>query len=259
MTRVLESTPACPFIHEDQDSRSLYFNSDGVQSKMLCQRPFDLTLPYTKTMMGFLLTNAHPAHILMIGLGGGSMAKFCYQHLPHTRITVVEINPQVIALRQQFLVPDDDERFNVVCADGAHFVRDTALVFDVVLVDGFDAQGLAVELCSTCFYENCRRIMTPCGVLAANLDNVHTAHPLFIDRIDQTFQGNWVTIDVLERSNCIAFARKGLPISPHEMSLSDSLGHHAVEARAQLQTELQRILTILDRQVPLEQVTSLTL
>jgi hypothetical protein len=27
-----------------------------------------------------------------IGLGGGSLAKFCYRHLPNSRITVVEIN-----------------------------------------------------------------------------------------------------------------------------------------------------------------------
>ena len=123
-----------PFVHDDQVTRSLQFTPHGVQSMMCCQRPFDLEVAYTKTMMGFLLAQPHPVHILMIGLGGGSLAKFCYQNLPQTRITVVEINPHVIAMRQQFLIPEDDERLRVVCADGVHFVRDAPPGFDVVLV-----------------------------------------------------------------------------------------------------------------------------
>ena len=35
----------------------------------------------------------------MIGLGGGSLVRFCHRHLPHSRMTVVEINPAVVALR----------------------------------------------------------------------------------------------------------------------------------------------------------------
>ncbi|MEO8121153.1 MAG: fused MFS/spermidine synthase, partial [Rhodoferax sp.] len=213
---------------------------------------------YTKTMMAFLLAKPHPAHILMIGLGGGSLAKFCYQNFPQTRITVVEINPHVIAMRQQFLIPDDDERLQVVCADGADFVRDAPTGFDVILVDGFDARGLSVQLCTPAFYRNCCRIMTPSSVLVVNLDNDNPAHPVFIDRIKQAFEGNFVEINVLDRNNSITFANKGIPISSCGMSLSGSLGHHALEARSQLQSELQRILEILDSRQPLGQVTCAT-
>ncbi|MDO8251184.1 MAG: fused MFS/spermidine synthase [Rhodoferax sp.] len=246
---------AQPFVHDDPTGRSLHFSMDAMQSLMSCQRPFDLALPYTKTMMAFLLAKPRPAHILMIGLGGGSLAKFCYQNFPQTRITVVEINPHVIAMRQQFLIPDDDERLQVVCADGADFVRDAQPGFDVILVDGFDARGLSLQLCTPAFYENCWRIMTPSSVLVVNLDNENPAHPVVVDRINQTFEGNFVEINVLDRNNSIAFANKGIPISSHGMSLSWSLGHHALEARSQLQSELQRILQILDSRQPLGQVT----
>jgi len=110
---------------------------------MCTSRPDELELDYTKIMMGFLLLNHRPRHIAMIGLGGGSLAKFCYRNLPDTRITVLEINPHVIALRQEFLVPDDNERFQVIEADGADFVRDADPEFDVLLVDGYDPQGQA--------------------------------------------------------------------------------------------------------------------
>jgi hypothetical protein len=35
----------------------------------------------------------------LIGLGGGSLVKYCYRNLPGTRIVVIEIDPEVIALR----------------------------------------------------------------------------------------------------------------------------------------------------------------
>lgn len=244
---------ARPFVRDDQETRSLHFNIDASQSRMSCQRPFDLEVPYTRTMMGFLLAKPRPDHILMIGLGGGSLAKFCYRNFPQTRITVVEINPHVIAMRQQFLIPDDDDRFSVVCADAADFVRDALPGFDVILVDGFDGQGLSLQLCTQAFYANCRRLMTPGSMLVVNLDNEHPAHRVFVGRIDQAFDHNAVEINVVERSNSIVFAGKGPRISARGMSLSWTLGHHAPEAQTQLKAEFQRILGILDSREPVGQ------
>lgn len=248
-----------PFVHDDQVTRSLQFTPHGVQSLMCCQRPFDLEVAYTKTMMGFLLVQPHPVHILMIGLGGGSLAKFCYQHLPQTRITVVEINPHVIAMRQQFLIPADDARLRVVCADGVHFVRDAPPGFDVILVDGFDDQGLSVQLCTLGFYEDCRRIMTASSVLAVNLDTAHPEHAEFTGRIDQVFNGHAVAVDVIDRNNSILFAGKRLPMAAPGMSLRESLGHHSENARAQLTTEFQRILPLMASREPLDQGVCMSL
>jgi spermidine synthase len=58
-------------------------------------------------MMLVLLFNPAPRSILMIGLGGGSLPKYCHRHLPQCDITVVEINPAVISLREAFQVPPE--------------------------------------------------------------------------------------------------------------------------------------------------------
>src|SRR5262245_24128131 len=94
------------FIAETSTTKSLHFSAHQIQSRMDLRKPFALSLEYTRTMMGFLLFEPAPESILMIGLGGGSLAKFCYRYLPACRIKVVEINPNVIALRREFLVPD---------------------------------------------------------------------------------------------------------------------------------------------------------
>ena len=239
------------FVRTEGDFVSLYFAPGSVQSRMSITRPFALELPYTRTMMAFLLAQGNPQHILMVGLGGGSLAKFCHRHLPEARITVVEIDPDVIALRQDFQVPEDSARFTVVCADAADYLRQTTLVFDAILVDGFDVHGQAAALTGRRFFEDCFRALCPQGILVTNLDADHPAHAVFVDRVEQVFAGHVLGMDVPERSNHVLFAGKDLALSSRCMSLSQALGRRSVDAQTQLKTEFQRILAILDGREPL--------
>lgn len=240
-----------PYVRLQRDSISLHFESECIQSMMSCRNPDFLEVPYTKTMMGFLLANPNPGHILLIGLGGGSLAKFCYRYLPETRITAVEISREVIALRGLFKIPPDDDRFCVRCADGADFVRNATSDFDVILVDGFDPQGQSAQLTTQDFYENCCRALKPNGLFVANLDDGHSEHNVFLNRAMATFNNCVVEIEVPERSNCIIFARKDIPMSSHRMSLNWTLEAHTTDVQQHLNMEFQRILKILDALEPL--------
>ncbi|CAN7751607.1 fused MFS/spermidine synthase [Caballeronia sp. LjRoot34] len=201
-----------PVVIQNEQVVSLYFDARGVQSTMLRHDPYALALGYTRTMMGFLLFRPSPRRISMIGLGGGSLAKYCYRHLPDTTITAVEINPQVIALRDQFHVPRDDERFRVICADGAKYV--TVLVPghqpDVLLIDGFNADGLPAELGSKTFYEACRRRLSDDGILVANLVTDEPDFHRYLRALKDVFD-NAVTLAPSEGSqhNVTVFAWKG--------------------------------------------------
>ena len=127
---------ARPFVREELDSQSLHFSDAAIQSRMVLRHPDALALEYTRTMMGVLMFDPAPARVLMIGLGGGSLAKFCHRHLPRSELVVVEINPHVIALRERFKVPPDGTRFRIVEDDGARFVATTPLRFDVLMREG---------------------------------------------------------------------------------------------------------------------------
>ena len=96
---------ARPYIFETPFERRMHFTNEATQSAMLLSDPNALISQYTRKMMAFLLFNPNPQRIVMIGLGGGSLAKFCYRHLPRSHITVVEINEDVIALREEFCIP----------------------------------------------------------------------------------------------------------------------------------------------------------
>ncbi|MDO8720405.1 MAG: fused MFS/spermidine synthase [Polaromonas sp.] len=232
---------ARPFVHDDGGTKSLHFTMGELQSRMVLRRPWRLEVDYTRTMMGFLLFKPAPLHIGMIGLGGGSLAKFCYRQLPASPMTVLEINPHVIALRREFQIPDDDERFRVIMADGALFVQTEAPRFDVLLIDGFDQDGQPAALCAQRFYDDCFAALTDGGVLVVNLHYDHPDYPVLAGRISRSFSGNAVEVLSEEQSNSIVFASKGQAISPRRMNLSKSLSGLDEEARLQIKSELVRI------------------
>jgi spermidine synthase len=197
-----------PRVHEDGELRSLRFSSGAVHSSMRLSAPFELDLGYTRTMMGFLLVNAEPRHILMVGLGGGSLAKYCYRQFPQARITTLEISPDVIALRDQFLIPPDDERFRVVQADGCEYLARSDIQADVILLDGYDAEGLPDRLCSEAFYANCWQALSAPGVLVANLWRDGPNREVYLDRLRGIFDGRVWWSRPRDSSNLIVFAVK---------------------------------------------------
>jgi len=197
---------ARPYVMEDALSRSLHFASYETQSRMWLSDPTGLALDYTQTMMGFLLFQPQPARIAMIGLGGGSLAKFCHHHLADARIEVVEINPHVIALRDQFLVPADDERLSIREGDGADFIRGFHAQLDVVLVDGYDRNGINSRVCSQAFYDDCRESLRPGGLISVNLSAAHSYYDTFIERIEQSFGKQHLVVRDFEKRNDIVFA-----------------------------------------------------
>jgi spermidine synthase len=198
---------ARPHVYQDGDSVTMQFRIGEVQSEMLVSDPNVLVLSYTRTMMDFLLFHEAPERIVMIGLGGGSMPKWCYQQLSATDITVIEISPMVISLREQFYIPADDERFRVLCGDGADYVAATDSSPEVLLVDGFDIHGQSPQLCSQEFYEDCYRALASDGVMVVNLCS--PGHRQSIDRIRRAFDDR-VHIAVPEDGeNKVVFAVKG--------------------------------------------------
>jgi spermidine synthase len=231
-----------PFVHDDGMARSLHFTLGELQSRMNLLSPWQLEVDYTRTMMGFLLFKPAPARLAMVGLGGGSLAKFCYRQLPACRISVVEINPHVIALRGDFQVPPDDGRFEVIEGDGAAFVASQAGAFDTLLVDGFDHEGQPAQLCSQGFYDDCFAALAPDGILAVNLHYDDADYAVWVGRIQRSFGGNAVEICAVEKSNCIVFASRGATISPRRMNQMASLRGLGHEARLQLRPEFARIV-----------------
>jgi spermidine synthase len=173
---------------------------------MLLARPDALVLAYLRAMMGFVLFVPSPRRIVMVGLGGGSLAKFCHRHFPAAHITVVELRADVIALRDAFHVPPESARFTVVHADAADWLAAHPGSADALLVDGFDARGLPARLADASFYADCRRALRPGGILVANVFTYDPRYPDVMHALETVFAGQTCWFDKVAGNNRIVYA-----------------------------------------------------
>ncbi len=241
--------PASPPRHsidvsEDAGVRYLHFGSEWVQGAMRIRRPYALELAYTRELMaGLLLHDAPwPKRALLIGLGAGSLAKFIWRHLPQTKTTVVEINPQVpMAARQFFKLPDEDERLQIRIGDGAEFVIRDRHRYDLILVDGFDHHARAGVLDTAAFYVNCRARLAPQGVFAANLFGRSRGFKASIARIDASFDGRSMVFPSLDSGNAIALAVDGDPLAVSLKELRDRAAALKAETGLDLAPTITRL------------------
>jgi len=225
LDRLREGTLGQPFIIDYGRTRNLFFTVDSVQSSMSLDDPHALVAPYTRKMMAFLLFIPAPQHVLMIGLGGGSLAKFCYQHLPRKRISVVEINPDVIALREAFAIPDDDQRFEIINDNGATFLAKGRARPDIILVDAFDEMGVAPSLLSSDFYRRASQCMPPGGVLVMNLAGDKARYAPHIRRLRSAFPESIRLVPVDGDDNVLVFACRGRQVAELPDFLSNRAHH----------------------------------
>ena len=162
-------------ISEFDGVRYLHLGTDWVQGAMRIRSPRKLELDYIQRMMAWLLWRPSDAlghgHAVQLGLGAGALTRFSHQVL-RWRTTVVEINPSVIdANRLWFHLPADDALLQVLQADAACWVQDSAHLqtVDALCVDLYDHDAAAPVLDDEPFYSACRDLLAPGGLMAVNL------------------------------------------------------------------------------------------
>src|SRR5258708_445886 len=185
-----------PFILDTAGMRHLYFDLAAVQSSMHLEAPDALVTAYAQKMMAFLLFNRTPRHILMIGLGGGSLVKFCHRHLQDTRLTIVEIDPDIIELREWFHIPPDNERLRIILGDGADYVRRGDCKADILLIDAFDRTRVAPSLASDEFYSQAFRCLGPNSVIVMNLAGERRLYVRHLERLREACPGEVLLVPV---------------------------------------------------------------
>lgn len=78
--------------------------------------------------------NVPVKNCLILGLGGGSIANIVNENWPKSKITGVEIDPEMVELGKKYLGLDD-EKVKVVLGDVSDFMEKTQNKYDLVCVD----------------------------------------------------------------------------------------------------------------------------
>lgn len=234
-------------IREESGVRTLHFGSDWIQGAMRIARPWHLELDYTKEMMASLLLRDEghfPRNVLLIGLGAASITKFLYRNYPLAKLTVVEIEANVVAAARHFFkLPHDPLRLNIVVADGVDYLVHSDKTWDLIMVDGFDADARAGALDTIPFYQTVRAHLTDNGIMAVNLLGRSKGFEESVARISTAFEGRALAFPSCDSGNTIAFAASGEPV---QLSLGD-LKEQASALKEKTGLNLQPTLTRLEQ------------
>ena len=195
-------------VSDERGYRTLHVGGEAIQSTMRIADPWALALDYTRCMMSFLLFHAEPREVLMIGLGGGSLAKFFHRNFRKTRVRVVELDERVvIAARTHFALPPDDARLAVEIGDGAEALAPECC--DVLVVDAYHDEEHVPQLASTEFYDAAYLAPTEQGVMVVNFMDDDRLLDQYLKRMEAAFGGRVLAMKALYDPNVLAFALKG--------------------------------------------------
>jgi spermidine synthase len=140
----------------------IYSQQDWFQSE--ADRNGVSLTTYVHAIFG-LLSQTPAREVLMIGCGGGTLATMLVKAC--RLVTVVDINPESIALAQQyFCLPAQ-----VACyvEDGASFVERQNKLFDAIVIDAFTHDRVPHHLCSKEFFQLVRHRLAPAGCIFLNV------------------------------------------------------------------------------------------
>ena len=209
-------------VSEKRGVRYLHFGSPWIQGAMRIARPWSLELEYTRDLMAPLLLRGGtwPASVLQVGLGAASVTRFLHRHRPEARITVVEIDPDVVsAARHHFRLPDEGQRLRIVIADAVDYLAAKPRRHDLIVVDGYDSHGRAGMLDSEPFYLNCRRSLTRDGMVSVNLLTRTRGVKPSVDRMRHAFEGRVLAVPPSDAGNTVAICAVGNPVDETFASL----------------------------------------
>lgn len=222
-----KSEPLYPdvFISEFRGVRSLHLADDpgsdiscaAIQGSMRLAVPDQIELEYVQQMMLWMLFQEdiaeRPLHIVQLGLGAAALTKFCYHRLTQARVTAIELNPHVISMcREQFKLPPDDARLQVLEMDAQDYVANPArhASIDVLQVDLYDAKAQGPVLDTPEFYQACADSLSENGMLTVNIFSNEENRRKNIHAMEQAFDAV-VWLPEVHDANVIAIAFKRAP------------------------------------------------
>lgn len=172
----------------------MHLGSIWIQGSMDLDEPNLLVHEYIQRMMAWLLfvdpTTVGQRQAMQLGLGAGSLTKFCAKVLRMKKTTAIELNAQVLhACRGWFKLPADSARMQVILADAAQEIQQPSWwgTIDALQVDLYDDEAAAPVLDSAAFYADCRRLLTEEGCMTVNLFGRSSSFAKSVDKIAEAF------------------------------------------------------------------------
>ncbi len=111
--------------------------------------------------------------VLLIGLGGGTIARQITAFYKDASIDAVEIDKDIAEFAERHF---DMGNARIIVADGAEFVKKADPHYDLIILDAFRGSKVPGAFMSKEFFDNTYKLLSKEGILAVNsMDIINTA------------------------------------------------------------------------------------
>jgi len=156
--------------YPSQGRRCLHFSkSRGIQSSMILEDPARLDLKYSQAMIAALALHREPRDVLIVGLGGASIPKFLQKYYPELELDIVELDPDVVRVCQDYFEFRGNSKTRVFVMDGRMYLKRAEKQYDLILLDAYAADHIPFHLTTVEFIQLVKSHLKPGGVVASNL------------------------------------------------------------------------------------------
>lgn len=199
---------------QDKDRLCMQFSVRRDQRNQSCRDRRDarrLVFEYAKlTFAGFLI-NPEPRKILVVGLGGGTLPIAFRELLPDAHIDVVEIDPAVVSVAEEFFDYKATTPGKLYTQDARIFgkraaARDTR--YDLILLDAFNGDYIPEHLMTREYLLETRKLLAPGGVVLANTFAISQLFHHESTTYESVF-GKLLTVQTPQSANRMIVARNG--------------------------------------------------
>lgn len=194
------------YIHEDAGYRWLHFGDGDFQSIMKLQTPTELVLDYLQVMQFIFQFFPEPQQINSLGLGGGAWMRYCLGQYPNAKQHVVEVEPLMLELCQQYFELAPNPQLTIAIADAIVTLAKTDLNCDVLIMDIFNKQSDSRTQINKELYQHCRACLSEYGVFGLNLVADNKQQSLHIIRhVRNAFNNQTLMLTVPGHDNVVLF------------------------------------------------------
>ena len=168
-----------PVYQEDSPYQQVRIRDDDLFRYLILDRtyhavmwkvdPVTLFLPYSQLMVASLALVPEPKRGLILGHGGGSLAKWLAHRWPELELDVVEFDPTVVRMAEEYFSYQPPPQHHVHVRDARVFLNSTKHTYDLIWVDAFARHMIPFHLTTVEFFAELRAHLAPNGILALNL------------------------------------------------------------------------------------------
>lgn len=141
------------------------------QSCIDVRRPKEMVFSYARMSMASLLFVDDPQHILIVGLGGGTIPTAFSQLYPNAEIDVVEIDPVVVEVAETYFSFESSEKLRVHTQDARVWTKRAMSKnqrYDIIVLDAFNGEYIPEHLMTKEYLLETKALLAPGGTLVAN-------------------------------------------------------------------------------------------